>query len=296
MRSGYSASDPEASAAQAAAELTLCPVCGTRMAESFRDEEAVYKLCPSCHYLKPCLLDLDAYAVNVKIYSERYDAQIETAAVVTDKARRKYAKLLNRLEAERRTGNFLDVGCGAGRLLACAADRSWRAFGADPSMQRLSGEPPPGVEIRARLLHECGFEDAFFDVVHANEVMEHIDEVVPLVTEMLRVLRPGGVLVLRTPNHRSWTARAVGARWRHYGVAEVGHVGFFAPRSFERLFERLGIELLRIETSHFSLRDRWSDRAPLIGPVCRVGYKALGLLAAATGAGERLTVWGRKPG
>lgn len=266
------------------------------MAESFRDDEAVYKRCPSCDYLKPCLLDLDAYAVNVKIYRERYDEQIERAAVVTEKARRKYARLLDRVEGERRTGRFLDVGCGAGRLLACAAERSWQAFGADPSMTKLAGDPPAGVEIRARLLHECGFEGESFDVVHANEVMEHVDEVVPLVREMLRVLRPGGLLVLRTPNHRSWTARAVGPRWRHFGVAEVGHVGFFAPKTFERLFTSLGIELLRIETQHFSLRDRWTDRAPVLGPVCRVSYKAVGLLAAAARRGERLTVWGRKAG
>jgi len=265
------------------------------MAPSFEDEEAVYKLCPRCSYLKPCLIDLDAFAVNVKIYSERYDEQLKTAAVVTDKARQKFGRFLDRIAPYRKLGRMLDIGCGAGRLLACAADRGWEAVGADPSMHNLSSQCPNGVTIHPSLLHESGFPDAHFDVVHANEVMEHVDDVTTLLDEIRRVLRPGGLVVIRTPNHHSWTARAVGPRWRHYGVAEIGHVGFFTPRTFRELFRIQGIELLAIRTHHFSLRDRWSDRTPLLGGLCRFGYKLVGLLATALGKGERMLVWGRKP-
>lgn len=295
MRSGYSAASPEQTLGDAHGETTACPVCGTTMIPSFQDAEAVYKLCPDCAYLKPCLLDLDAYAVNVKIYGERYDQQLQTAAVVTDKARRKYGRFLDRIGPYKKLGRMIDIGCGAGRLLACAAERGWHACGADPSMQNLSESCPDGVEIHPRLLHECRFPDGHFDVVHANEVMEHVDDVTPLVSEMRRVLRPGGLIVLRTPNHRSWTARAVGAKWRHFGVAEIGHVGFFTPQTFEKLFKAQRIELLAVQTQHFSLRDRWSDKTPILGGLCRGGYRLIGLLAAATGQGERLMVWGRKP-
>ncbi|MEE2886034.1 MAG: class I SAM-dependent methyltransferase [Planctomycetota bacterium] len=295
MRSGYQAATPEQTVSDARGESTPCPVCGSTMTVSFQDDEAVYKLCSNCSYLKPCLLDLDAYAVNVKIYSERYDEQLKTAAVVTDKARRKFGRFLDRIAPYHQLGRMIDIGCGAGRMLACAADRGWHAVGADPSMQNLSEDCPDGVEIHPRLLHECEFPDGHFDVVHANEVMEHVDDIIPLLTEMRRVLRPGGLIVLRTPNHRSWTARAVGARWRHYGVAEIGHVGFFTPQTFRKLFEAQRIDLLAIQTHHFSLRDRWSDETPVIGGLCRVVYKLIGLLATATGQGERLMVWGRKP-
>ena len=123
MRSGYTAADPESTHAGAAGEATACPVCTTEMRPSFQDDEAVYKLCPRCTYLKPCLRDLDAYAVNVEIYRERYDEQLKTAAVVSDKARRKYGRFLDEVEPYRENGRLLDIGCGAGRLLACAAEK-----------------------------------------------------------------------------------------------------------------------------------------------------------------------------
>lgn len=295
MRSGYTAATPERTVPGAHGEPTPCPICDTTMAPSFEDQEAVYKLCPRCAYLKPCLIDLDAFAVNVKIYGKRYDEQLQTTAVVTDKARRKFTRFLDRIDGYRQLGRMLDIGCGAGRLLACAADCGWEAVGADPSMHNLSSQCPDGVTIHPCLLHECEFPDAHFDVIHANEVMEHVDDVTALLDEIQRVLRPGGLLVLRTPNHHSWTARTVGPRWRHYGIAEIGHVGFFAPQTFRQLFEARGIELLAIQTQHFSLRDRWPITTPILSSLCSGIYKLIGLFATATGHGERLLVWGRKP-
>ena len=112
MRSGYTAATPERTVPGAHGEPTPCPICDTTMAPSFEDQEAVYKLCPRCAYLKPCLIDLDAFAVNVKIYGKRYDEQLQTTAVVTDKARRKFTRFLDRIDEYRQLGRMLDIGCG----------------------------------------------------------------------------------------------------------------------------------------------------------------------------------------
>ena len=265
------------------------------MKESFGTEEAVYRLCPACAYLKPCVRDLDLLARNIEIYQDRYDENLEVMSQVTAKVARKYRRFLDRCEPYRGTGRLLDVGCGAGRLLACAAERGWEAVGCDPSMKKASSSTPPGVTIHPRLLDACAFEDGHFDVVHANEVVEHVEEVLPLVAEMCRVLRPGGVLILRTPNHASWTTAGVGARWRHFGVARHGHVGFFAPKTLDKLFRQAGLEPLRIETRQFSLRDRWSDKTPVLGPILKIAYKIVAQAAILAKAGDRLTGWARKP-
>ena len=146
------------------------------------------------------------------------------------------------------------------------------------------------------MLHEAGFPAGHFDVVHANEVFEHVEDPVELVQQVLAVLRPGGVLVFRTPNHRSWTARSVRSAWREYGVFEKGHVGFFSPRSARRLLVAHGFSEVAVETRHFSLRDRWPVRTPGLAPLLRLGYRLIGQLARPFGRGERMTVYAQRAG
>ncbi len=273
-----------------------CVLCNSPMRPRFATEEAEYFRCPKCHYLRSFVTDLDTQALNTAIYQERFDENLEIASKISKGGRRRYARILDRAAPFQERGEFLDIGCGAGRLLLCASERGWNAVGCDPSMQRASKLTRQGMRIHPKLLHECAFEDGRFDVVHANELIEHLEDPVPLLSEAVRVLRPGGLLILRTPNYESWTARLVGAKWRGYGVFENGHVGFFAPRSFETLFDRLGLDLLRVETHHFSLRDRFRIDVPVLGALVRLLYRGVGQLAHLAKKGDRLTAIAKKRG
>lgn len=273
-----------------------CPVCGAELRFAFADDEARYHLCPACDYLVPVVPDLDARELNDSIYTEKFDSNLEEAGALNDKRRRKYARFLARVAPYRRTGRLLDIGCGAGRLLRVTAEQGWDAYGVDPAMQRLARESPEGVTIVPRPLAEAGFPPAHFDVVHANEVFEHVEDPVALVAQIKAVLRPGGLLVFRTPNHRSWTAGAVGTRWREYGLFNKGHVGFFSPAAARNLLRGAGFDKVWVETHHFSLRDRWALDVPLLGGLCRLGYKLIGQAARALDRGERMTVYGQLRG
>ncbi len=274
-------------------DAPACAVCSTTMTFSFSDSEAGYYLCGNCDYLTPVVHGLDARELNDSIYSEAFDHRLEEAGKLTDRKRRKYAHFLTRIAPYRQNNRILDIGCGAGRLLRVAAEHDWEAFGVDPAMQKLSVETPDHVTVIPELLNKAGFEPDFFDVVHANEVFEHIDNPVDLVEDILAVLRPGGLLVFRTPNHSSWTAKAVGQSWRHFNVRKVGHVGFFSPKSARHLLNNLGFDKVTIATHHFSLRDRWPGKTPGIGLLLRLGYRGVGQVARFLDRGERMTVYGQ---
>jgi SAM-dependent methyltransferase len=97
---------------------------------------------------------------------------------------------------------YLDVGCGFGFALDFAQRQlQWSARGIDPSMMAAFGREMLGVDIERRYLRdrEPAYEAAF-DVVMASEVIEHVPSPIAFLRTLRRVLPPGGMLILTTPD------------------------------------------------------------------------------------------------
>lgn len=82
----------------------------------------------------------------------------------------------------------LDIGCGRKKL---------------PSAVGLDMYPREGVDVVADLETALPFEDESFEAVHADQVLEHVRDLVPLIYEIHRILKPGGVFIAHTPYFRS---------------------------------------------------------------------------------------------
>jgi SAM-dependent methyltransferase len=94
----------------------------------------------------------------------------------------------------------LDLGCRDGALTSAYAEGN-EVVGVDADREALAEAEKLGIETRwADLDEPLPFEDASFDVVVAGELLEHLRDPGRLVSEALRVLRPGGVLVASVPN------------------------------------------------------------------------------------------------
>lgn len=105
-----------------------------------------------------------------------------------------------------RDGRLLDIGCGTHPLFLLGSGFRHRT-GIDRVSGHNAAAPPDVTLIRQDLDADPSlpFDDATFDAVTMLAVLEHIHpaSLTPLLTDVRRVLRPGGVLVLTTP--ASWT-------------------------------------------------------------------------------------------
>jgi SAM-dependent methyltransferase len=132
---------------------------------------------------------------------------------------------------------ILDVGCGSGTNSRALAAKGHKMHGIDISEAAIARYRSHGFEGRVVNL-EIGIDypNSSFDLVFCSEVIEHMTSPEVLAAEMHRVLRPGGRLVLSTPNSAFWLYRVLAIFG--YTVSELQHpkhFQFFSRRSLLKL-------------------------------------------------------------
>ncbi len=123
-------------------------------------------------------------------------------------ARLREAFLLERVAAasERagRPPRVLDVGCGEGHFAAALARAGAEVVAIDVAAEPLRRALAHSPDLDVRLIEPeapLPFEDSSFDVVWAGETIEHVADTSGWLSEVRRVLRSGGTMLLSTPNH-----------------------------------------------------------------------------------------------
>ncbi len=112
-------------------------------------------------------------------------------------------------------GRLLELGCGRGDMLEVLANLGWDAEGVDFDPRAAESARARGLHVRHDTLANCRYDDATFDAVIMSHVIEHLHDPISVVKECHRILKPGGRLVLLTPNTASWGHRFYGQSWLH---------------------------------------------------------------------------------
>jgi SAM-dependent methyltransferase len=216
-------------------------------------------------------------------------------AEVTERQQREYARLLERMLPHRGCNRLLEVGCSGGGFLRCAMDAGWVCTGVEilPEIARLAREKH-GLDVRTGDLFAAGFDDGEFDIVYMNEVIEHVVEPLDLMMEAKRVVRPGGVVVLRTGNARSWSARLRGRDWIYYNFCGHGHIRFYSPKAAKALAAATGFASVSSETRGFAFLESEEMRGRWFKPLAKLAQGIASPFARRFAAGHRLTMWFRR--
>jgi SAM-dependent methyltransferase len=149
---------------------------------------------------------------------------------------------------------ILDVGCGTGLNAERLAAKGHTITGIDLSPVAIEKFTQKGFKgMVCDIERDAGvpLASASFDLVFASEVIEHVSDTGTFLAEVSRLLRPGGTLILSTPNSAFWAYRILSllgqaaSEYQH-----PGHVRFFSRRSLAAGLEAAGFAIAALSARH----------------------------------------------
>lgn len=121
---------------------------------------------------------------------------------------------------------LLDVGCGNGDYLRNAGDAGWQAVGIDADEKAVEVARQQGLEARLGGIELFAGQADCFDAITLSHVLEHLHDPAMFLRAVHRLLKPGGVVFVDTPNIESRGARRWGVHWR--GLETPRHLVIFS--------------------------------------------------------------------
>jgi SAM-dependent methyltransferase len=162
------------------------------------------------------------------------------------------AFLLERVDAESerlgRRPRVLDFGCGEGHLATALLRRGVEVVAVDVAAEPLRRARARHPDLDVRLAEPetpLPMEDCSFDAVWAGETIEHIADTSGWLSELRRVLRSGGVVLLSTPGHGPLSRLRLGLSLRAFEAhfdPRSEHLRFYTPRTLAGLLADFGFE------------------------------------------------------
>lgn len=214
-------------------------------------------------------------------YSEQYWGKSPPRADLEEREKKSLSLLLKKTASRRQT--FLDLGCGDGCFLFSTAllDPKLELFGIDASetqLKKAQKRLPQGRFSHGNFESQLPYESNSFDLIFSGEILEHIVDTDHFISEAHRVLAPGGMLCITTPNLLAWYNRVFIACGMSplfveystkdasvgYGILRarkektpVGHLRIFHPRAVVDLLSKCGFRICSVHAAEFTALPRW---------------------------------------
>lgn len=222
-----------------------CPACFSGdIKEAFTEFGLTVFGCGACGHLfssKPVDQDYDGY------FGEEVGPEAVRAAMRSHE--RLYADFLAEVLPKKHTGKLLDVGCGYGFFVKAMLEKTaWQAWGIETSAAAVTiAEKELGLETVVHGAVETAELPAPFDVITMFDVLEHVPDPDRLLAAVKRLLVPGGLLFIHTPNAAIQLIKAKAKRRLHGGIRQGGHyleahdhVNIYSSQSIKAVLSRNG--------------------------------------------------------
>ncbi len=157
---------------------------------------------------------------------------------VKQKALRDKIKLVQKFQPGK--GEILDIGAGTGDFLVVAKQSGWNIMGIEPSQKAKNIAESKGMAFAENL---AAIPSHSKDVITMWHVLEHVPDVQAQISELKRILKPNGTLVVAVPNYKSHDAQFYKEFWAAYDVPR--HLWHFSKISIQKLFSAQQINLVQ---------------------------------------------------
>lgn len=231
-------------------QVIPCPLCG------FDEYEVVFKKrgytfvrCNSCslvftnpQVLKEKVEELYASALSNELWMEVLLSEAEKSW------RDDYFKdNLSQIQRFVSPGRLLDVGCATGQFIQIAKESRWDVMGLELSDKASEYvRNVLNLPVLQSTIEDAPFKDDEFDAVTLFGVLEHVPDPIKVLTEALRVVKPGGVIAVIVPNVYSLLTMFL----REKAVTFDGrnHLIYFSMKTLEKLFQNVSLEVAHKDT------------------------------------------------
>ena len=144
---------------------------------------------------------------------------------------------------------LLDIGCNKGFLLHSALQKNWDAYGVELVPELLIPFKKKYTEMENKIFIGGfedvykNFEDNYFDVVTAIDVIEHFEDPRESLKNIYNVLSPGGIFVIQTPDSQSDNAKQAGPKWG--ALKPLEHLFLFNKENYSTLANDVGFSEIK---------------------------------------------------
>ena len=147
-------------------------------------------------------------------------------------------KLIN---AESQKGRILDIGAGVGDFLSVCKSNGWEIVGIEPSEKAKTIALNKGVSFVENL---SDLENNSFDVITMWHVLEHVPDLENQISELKRLIKGNGTIIIAVPNFKSFDANHYKEFWAAYDIPI--HLWHFSKNAIQKLFAVQNLELQKV--------------------------------------------------
>jgi 2-polyprenyl-3-methyl-5-hydroxy-6-metoxy-1,4-benzoquinol methylase len=231
--------------------ILSCPVChSANFVFLFKKCGFSIKKCGVCGLVlvnpRPSEKDLNShysekfFKGEIKLPGRQTKNYLEGISSYTGRSK----KLLSSLSRYQNSGTLLDIGCGLGYLIEQAKACGWKTMGLEISDFAVDICKEKRLIVKKGKIGDVKFPKNHFDVVVAQDVLEHLFDPGVFLNEVNRIMKKKGYLVLEMPNNASLRRYAKGRDWLEY-IPPL-HLNFFDNNTLKTILENHGFKVIKI--------------------------------------------------
>lgn len=241
-------------------KYTKCPACQNENIIHYHDDfrgNSIYK-CNSCQvqFMNPVYSDeylVDYYSRYIDL-EQKNNLEQNNDFVLTDKYIHVVADNFKALETVVKSkGEMLDFGIGNGVHAEMARDKGWTVRGYDVDCSTTEAlMKKTGIEVKCGNFFDIDWGDKKFDLIYANQVMEHLKDPVSYINHFDKLLNKNGHLFITVPNIHSTSSRLKfwleKMKLRNKNIGKYydseHHIFYYTPTSLRNILRSNGYEVL----------------------------------------------------
>lgn len=225
----------------------MCPCCGGKKSIHLDSIDGYQiKKCLRCGLVVTITSEKNRKAYVQEKYSHEYAENYKSSL---PKLQKRFSRQIARIKKFKPRGKLLDVGCGTGYFLKYLKDYhpQWQIYGVEPSkLLREVANSNVATHIRPGTLNNIPFPNTYVDIITCYDVLEHSADLNNNLSELKRVLKPNGLILVQAPNYKSIMAYITGKKWDWWCIPD--HVLHFSYDFLTTYFQANGFRILKSYT------------------------------------------------